>query len=61
MARLLQHHADSGTFAGLGLLFIASSIALALGLSSAHLPLQHAAPDLTQGLQNLLAAIRVRG
>lgn len=62
MSRLIPPHADSGALAGLGLLVIAGSLALALGLgSSAALLEAQATPDPVQTLRNLLAAIRVGG
>jgi hypothetical protein len=62
MSRLIRPHADSGALAGLGLLVIAGSLVLALGLgSSAALLEAQATPDPVQTLRNLLAAIRVGG
>lgn len=62
MSRLIPPHADSGALAGLGLLVIAGSLVLALGLgSSAALLEAQATQDPVQTLRNLLAAIRVGG
>jgi hypothetical protein len=62
MSRLIPPHADSGALAGLGLLVIAGSLVLALGLGSSSALLEaQATPDPVQTLRNLLAAIRVGG
>lgn len=62
MSTLLRRHANSGAFAGFGLLSIVTSVLLALGLAGAGATgAVHASPTLQPVLQGLLGTIRVGG